>query len=217
MNGNGHHWRIKSYVKHISRGTCDCGAVRFFANDFSKESVKLVEDYNRKEGKEGSGHMVAQIESVKPEESAVVTEEAVVSDRGWYRSHKKEMIEDLITMGNDAFLEKWKVKRQIVSHLKSDDLYKSRVAQTEVPAKRGRKPKHSEVESPKSPPEPLEKMPFKLKVISAENKLLSLGTLTVEAASELPAFPEFNEQWSDYVKTNWFETYQALKELEIKQ
>ena len=123
------------------------------------------------------------------EEVTSSLEKVAGSGRAWYQSHKKDMIEDLITMDYDAFLEKWKIKRQIVSHLKSDKLYKSRVGQTELPVKMERK----------------------------ENKLLSLGTFTCEAASELPAFPPFNEQWSDYVKTNWFETYQALKGLEVKQ
>ena len=215
-NGNGHHWIIESYVEYVSRGTCKCGAVRFFANDFSKESSKLAEDYNKKEGKEGSGHMVKENESVKLEESAVAREDVVVGGRGWYQSHKKEMIEDLITMDYDAFLEKWKVKRQIVSHLKSDELYKSRVGLGELPAKKGKEPKSSKAKSPKSPPEPLGELPFKIKVISAENKLLSLGTFTVEAASELPAFPSFNNSWPFPVQEKWFEVYLDLRKLELE-
>lgn len=40
--------------------------------------------------------------------------------------------------------------------------------------------------------------------------------LPEHGVSQLPAFPSLNEQWSDYVKRIWFETYQALKELEVK-
>ena len=205
MNSNGHHWSLKAYVKYISRGTCDCGAIKFFANDCSEESLKLAEDYNKSEGKEGSGHMVTQNESLKSEEPAAATEEVVVRGREWYQAHKKEMIEDLTTMGYDAFLEKWKVKRQIVSHLKSDKLYKSRVAKAEVPAEMGRKSKHSEVESPKPAP------------AQTKLNLEYLGTYEVQEDKGMPDFPAFNEGWSDYVKVNWFETYQALKELEVKQ
>lgn len=42
----------------------------------------------------------------------------------WYRAHKEEMIADLLTMSEAGFQEKWQVKRQIISHLKSDPLYK---------------------------------------------------------------------------------------------
>jgi len=48
-----------------------------------------------------------------------------------YREHKHQMIDDLITLGKDAFLKKWEpmgVKPQIISHLKSDDYYKQKVA-----------------------------------------------------------------------------------------
>jgi len=217
---NSHHWVIESYVEYVSRGTCKCGAVRFFANDFSKESIELAEDYNKKEGKEGSGHMVAKNESVKLEESAVVTEDAAVSGKGWYQSHKKEMIEDLITMDIDDFYKKWPIKRQVLSHLKSDKLYKSRVGVGELPVKEKKEPKSSKAKSPKSPkspPEPLEKLPFKLKVISAENKLLSLGTFTVEAASELPAFPSLNDSWPFIVQEKWLEVYLQLRKLELEK
>lgn len=42
----------------------------------------------------------------------------------WYREHKTEMIADLLALDKAAFLKKWPVKYQLVSHLKSDDLYK---------------------------------------------------------------------------------------------
>jgi len=161
--------------------------------------------------------MVAENESVKSEEPAAAAEDVAVRGKGWYQAHKKEMIEDLITMGYDAFLEKWKVKRQIVSHLKSDELYKSRVGLGELPVKKKKEPKSSKAKSPKSPPEPLEKLPFNLKVISAENKLLSLGTFTVEAASELPAFPSFNDSWPFPVQEKWFEVYLDLRKLELEK
>jgi len=214
---NGHHWTIENHVRYISRGTCKCGAIRFFANNFSKEAIELAKQYNEKEGKEGLGHMDKENEPVKPEEPAAATEDVVERGKGWYQAHKKEMIEDLISMGYAAFLEKWKVKRQIVSHLKSDELYKSRVGLGELPVKKKKEPKSPKAKSPKSPPEPLEKLPFNLKVISAENKLLSLGTFTVEAASELPAFPSFNDSWPFPVQEKWFEVYLDLRKLELEK
>jgi hypothetical protein len=62
VNGEGsaHFWHLKEYCRYISRGTCICGAVRFFANDpMDKEQLQLAEHYNRKKGKEGSGHTAA--------------------------------------------------------------------------------------------------------------------------------------------------------------
>jgi hypothetical protein len=118
----------------------------------------------------------------------------VTQGSGWYKSHKKEMIEDLITMGYDAFLEKWKVKRQIISHLKSDKLYKSKVP-AEIP--RAEKTNHCH----KGPPS--------LEAV--------VEGLKPKRTKELPEFPEFNEQWTELVKVKWIEAYQALKEVEVKQ
>lgn len=46
----------------------------------------------------------------------------------WYKDHKKEMIDDLITMGKKAFLKKWSVPPQLLSHLQSDEYYEERKA-----------------------------------------------------------------------------------------
>ena len=70
MKGINHHWVIRHFVRNVSRGTCDCGAVRFFVNDFSKESIELIEYYNKREGKEGQGHMVTA-EAIKSEKPGV--------------------------------------------------------------------------------------------------------------------------------------------------
>jgi len=43
------------------------------------------------------------------------------------------------------------------------------------------------------------------------------SALKKQGANYLPAFPIFNEQWSDFVKISWFGTYRALKEFEVKQ
>jgi len=45
----------------------------------------------------------------------------------FYRKNKSEMIRDLLVMSKEAFLEKWKVSAQTISHLKSDKLYKEHV------------------------------------------------------------------------------------------
>jgi len=48
------------------------------------------------------------------------------------------------------------------------------------------------------------------------NPLVSLGTYTVEAASELPDFPAFDSAWPVLTQIEWLQTYKALKEMEAK-
>ncbi len=64
-----------------------------------------------------------------------------------YLDNKSEMIRDLIALGNKAFLEKWKISSQQISHLKSDELYKKLAAEL-IP---GAAPK-SRAPRPKQPP-----------------------------------------------------------------
>jgi len=46
--------------------------------------------------------------------------------------------------------------------------------------------------------------------------MVALGTCAVEAASELPAFPAFNDSWPMLTQIAWLETYLSLKKLEAK-
>ena len=222
-----HHEKIEEYHEY-ALGTCMyCGQVRRYDRLDIRVPPRIVE-IGRINGVEVNGIpnrikesvAVEEKKSDKPEKPAVAREEVVIRDRKWYQAHKKEMIEDLITMGYDAFMEKWKVKWQIVSHLKSDELYKSRVGLGELSVKKEKDPKSSKAKSPKSPkspPEPLGELPFKIKVISAEDKLISLGTFTVEAASELPAFPSFNDSWPFPVQEKWLEVYLQIRKLELEK
>jgi hypothetical protein len=52
----------------------------------------------------------------------------------FYRGNKAQMIQDLISYGKDSFLQLWKVKPQIISHLKSDKLYKKLLDQMKTPS-----------------------------------------------------------------------------------
>ena len=107
----------------------------------------------------------------------------------WYYAHKKEMIEDLISMGNTAFLEKWKVHSSIISHLKSDKLYKIR-----------------EGTLPKPPPE---RKPRRKSVGYGLAAAIPIEPVT---GSLLPAFPPFSDKWTEMVQLRWFDTYRALAE-----
>jgi len=57
-DGQPHHWMIYPYERYVSRGVCDCGAVRFFANNESKISLQRAAELNEKKGKKGSGHEI---------------------------------------------------------------------------------------------------------------------------------------------------------------
>uniref|UniRef100_A0A6M3IRS5 Uncharacterized protein n=1 Tax=viral metagenome TaxID=1070528 RepID=A0A6M3IRS5_9ZZZZ len=54
----------------------------------------------------------------------------------------------------------------------------------------------------------------KVSKVTKVNKgnLVSLGTFTVEAASELPAFPAFNDNWPMLTQIEWLQTYRVLRE-----
>ena len=206
INGNDHHWMIVHHVQYISRGTCKCGAVRFFANSISKEAIELAEQYNKSEGKEGRGHMVTAeaIKSKTPEVEKENSDPSPVPPRPkgkrqlgqYFEDNKVAILQDYQSLKLKEFLAKWHMTSTTWTKLKRgwELLGKSPrkfTSQLGIPKPR----KH------KGPPS-----------IEAVN-----WALKEQGANHLPAFPEFNEQWSDYVKTNWFETYQALKELEAKQ
>lgn len=56
--------------------------------------------------------------------------------RQWFRDNKKEMIDDLLSLGKDAFLKKWKVTPKLISPLKRDKYYKQKAAQAPSAAAR---------------------------------------------------------------------------------
>uniref|UniRef100_A0A6M3LFN1 Uncharacterized protein n=1 Tax=viral metagenome TaxID=1070528 RepID=A0A6M3LFN1_9ZZZZ len=55
-DGQPHYWRLDTYEIYVSRGVCDCGAIKFFANDLSKQSQQRAEYLTQKKGKKGCGH-----------------------------------------------------------------------------------------------------------------------------------------------------------------
>lgn len=71
--GGGHYWRLSPHEKYISRGECECGAVRFEADTFEGDPEfrqwmdTRLKQLNKTEGKEGN--MPAQIKAseLRPE------------------------------------------------------------------------------------------------------------------------------------------------------
>ena len=111
------------------------------------------------------------------------------------------MIADLLTMDHKAFKEKWKIKRQIISHLKSDPLYKSRIPGNTHPKK------------------VVKENPIRRTRGSSPSIEQVAEALRRSNNGQLPPFPEFNDSWSFMVQEKWLEVYQVLKGLEpgVKQ
>ena len=115
----------------------------------------------------------------------------------WYRDHKKEMIEDFIVLGKEAFMEKWHVKVQLISHLKSDDLYKRAVAEGRVQAPvPQRKPRAESKKRTSAVPARVTKE----KDLPAVKR--DIGCL--------PEFPAFDSTWPMLTQIEWLQTYRAL-------
>jgi len=203
---NGHNWRIESHVRYVSRGTCKCGAVRFFADVIDKEAVKLAEDYNKSEGKEGQGHMVIA-EAIKEENLGVGEEDndplpVPPRPKGkkqlwqYFEENKEAILQDYQSLKLKEFYKKWRMTSTTWTKLKRDwNLL-------------GKSPRKFTLQKGTTKPRK-HKGPPGIEMVN--------NALKEQRANHLPAFPEFNEQWSDYVKVNWFETYQALKEQGAKQ
>ena len=99
MQEHAHYWKLeKSGEPFISRGECQCGAVRFFSNDGSpvsgKEVLKRVEELNRTEGKKGN---MVNAKALAP---ALRT----VSDR---EADKEAMLADYYALSLVSFYQKW--------------------------------------------------------------------------------------------------------------
>lgn len=111
----------------------------------------------------------------------------------WYKKNKKAMIEDLLTLGKDGFLEKWPVPGQQISHLKSDPYYKKRAEELGLPTGPPR-------QKPAKPGAKADKPPKAMKVVPAV----------------LPQLPPWNDNWDPKVQLRWLAIYEKKLALEAK-
>ena len=100
----------------------------------------------------------------------------------WYHDHKKEMIRDLLAMEYEAFLKKWGVSRQTVSHLKSDKYYE-KLAKKAPPAPSA-EPKAAKAGEPSRADKP--------------------------KGEKLPQLPEWSDEWTPEIKLAWLDIYGRL-------
>ena len=134
-----HHEHLESTSHGIQIGTCSlCGQVSQYADGKAtitklgrisgalvipdKRRTLLLSSSDKEDLKE-----VAPSENSndKPPHREIYL--ANKKRREFYQANKRQMIETLIALGQDAFLEKWKVSPQTISHLKNDNLYKEMV------------------------------------------------------------------------------------------
>ena len=103
-----------------------------------------------------------------------------VAQREWYKKYKRQLIEDLLKLGEKVFREKYLAPRQLLSHLKTDKYYK-KLAKKAPPA-------------PAAEPKAAKTKPGRPK----------------ETASALPQLPAWSEEWTDEIKLAWLEIYTRL-------
>lgn len=215
-----HHEKVEEFHEY-ALGTCiNCGQVRRYDRLDIRKPPRIVKA-GRLNGVVASIIPERIKESVevkqdKPEETAIfrnIPEEADISQNGdpppvpprpkgkkklwqYFEDNKEAILQDYQNLRLKEFYAKWHMTSTTWTKLKRD---------WELPGKSPRKSTlqkgTTKTRKHKGPPS-----------IEAVNRALK-----EQRTNHLPDFPEFNEQWSDYVKVNWFETYQALKELGAKQ
>ncbi len=129
LDGGAHRWKITSYCRGIGRGTCDCGAIRFFANVIDRHYIDLVKNYNKKYGKPGrlyksppryiSPEIKKEIKEMKPnlnelppippkpDVSALDLFQARKELGKYYDAHEMEIINDYRNLGAAAAKKRW--------------------------------------------------------------------------------------------------------------
>ena len=198
-----HREMIEEYHQY-ALGVCTiCGQIRRYDRLDSKQLPRIVKigRINGVQTLERPPKEVIEVVKNKPEVDSIAQSELAPAKRKYkarrsprdFEANKEAIVEDYNTLTLKEFFAK--------QHL-------SYARWTELKKKWGVKGKNQR--KAKSLPD------VKVAETHRGNPLVSLGTFTVEAASELPAFPTFNELWSDFTKQAWFETYLELKELEVK-
>jgi len=157
ISGAGHTWKLEPYERYISRGTCDCGAVKFFANDISRESIEKAELINKRRGKEGEQPGRAVARALATKEDNIIKKEATamleqdekakyeamgVHDKGrWLKAHLEEIVADIRSLPRKEVLEKWPLGQSTLSKL-------TKLYAPEMIGKRGPKPQKDKGDKP---------------------------------------------------------------------
>ena len=217
INGAGHHWRLESYEKYISRGTCDCGAVKFFSNDFSMESIVRAELLNKKHEKGGKAMPVFKSNQLLEKQEADSTKEHQVASQStmppvppkpegkgnavaYWQENKAEILADLARIGYNATMRRWKVSPSVLTKLRGHTGMRSRAKTEPKATKPVTKPPIPETEPP---------IPDKSNELSETSEKAE----SVKEESETPTLPElpaFDSAWPTLTQVEWLRTYRDL-------
>jgi hypothetical protein len=188
------------YERYISKGVCQCGAERFFSDALCEginhderyeRTIARVNELNRTLGKEGNQEMGTyntdakqQITDSTPVDNTLsqnISKLDIKAVRKFYRHNKKQLITDLVELGNKAFLAKYAaqgLRPRHISNLKKDPLWagteKSQQGQT----------------NPAEQPKPDVNYASKYATSKLNNGL-----------------PAFNSNWTEAVMIKWLDTY----------
>lgn len=197
ISGAGHYWKLRPYERYISRGQCECRAVRFFSDNIAKENIARAEFLNKKKGKEGEklSKRIAITLAVRAEqtpdnlnkevkpmtidlEEKARFEEMSMQDRSkWIKAHLEEIVADIRSMSKREVLSKWPFGPSTIRNL--IDIH--------APELKGKREK--------SGPKPV-------KEAATEKAEPQVGAL--------PPFPPFNDSWISIVQIEWFKAYVEL-------
>jgi len=205
-----HREMIEEY-HHYALGTCTlCGQIRRYDRLDDKQPVTIIK-IGRIKGVQTMEHPPKEVIEVvknKPEVDSIAQSEPEPVRRKYKARKARQLLRDY-EANREAILEAYDSLTLIEFYAK---WHFSSNTWTKLKREWGVKGKYER----RSPTSPKSLPDTKAPEVHRGNPLVSLGTFTVEPASELPAFPEFNDQWSDFTKQAWFETYMELKKLEVR-
>ena len=228
LTGQGHDWKCSNFVKYVDRGTCDCGAVRFFPNELGEFAYKQAEIYNQKYGKPGQvykGLPVVKKEGKNMVETMTASQETPNPDTPhdiksglppvpprpkkrkliwkYFEDNKEAILHDYQNLKLMDFFVRWHMATTTWQKLKRDwgiQGQRTKALSVKLATEPEKPEKPAEAEVSKGDQSKPESTPAGI------DKLIYPGKFTVEATSELPDFPTFDDNWPKETQLGWFNT-----------
>ena len=197
LTGGGHHWHLNHYEKYISRGTCACKAVSFFADTLDKEILSRVDLLNKKKAKEGK-RMKGEVNRTTEHQEASSIAKSTVPARpsgryemkGYYDANKEAILFDLEQLGVKEMCRRWGISQATWKTTQKGKMVGLAVRWGLVPSGEASAPAEVKASSPQQ-----EKSPSATKVTKGNHLL---------------AFPPFDSSWPELVQLRWLDTYKDL-------
>jgi hypothetical protein len=192
-DGHKHNFKLEQYERGVMKGTCACGAVKFFASYFLKEYIERAKYLTKKEGREGN--METEIQVPPKPQTKIGNTRAL---KQYYETNREAIIADFNKLGEKAMLARWKISECGWTNMAVRwGLVKSEtksVIETDKP--------RVKTEKPISPPG----------VKVQDNPFILSGRFCLHetCTAELPPLPPFNDSWFNETKVKWLEVYGEL-------